>query len=67
MKRTLKITKEDGHKSQAIIDYLIDSMMSFNAWYRADGETVIEFVCDDTFYEVMLEEVPRMYRSKIEL
>lgn len=65
MKRILQFTKEDDYKFEAVIRYLIDSRVGFNAHYKVDGDSTIEFNCDDRFYECMLEEVPKIYRDSL--
>lgn len=65
MKRILQFTKEDDYKFEAVMRYLIDSRVEFDAHYKVDGDCVIEFECDDPFYECMLEEVPRIYRDSL--
>ena len=65
MKRILQFTKEDDHKCAAVVNYLIDSMVAFKADFKVDGDSTIEFECDDQFYECMLEEVPRIYRDSL--
>lgn len=65
MKRILQFTKGDDYKIEAVVRYLIDSRVEFNAHYKADGDSTIEFDCDDWFYECMLEEVPRIYRESM--
>ena len=64
MKRILLFTKEDDLKFKAVVDYLFDSSVAFKATYEVDGKSMVEFECSDAFYEVMLEEVPRIYRNK---
>ena len=65
MKRILQFTKEDDYKFEAVVRYLIDSKVKFKAHYEVDGDSKIEFECDDRFYECMLDEVPRIYRDSI--
>lgn len=65
MKRILQFTKKDNHKFEAVVRYLIDSMVEFKAHYTVDGDSTITFECDDQFYECMLEEVPRIYRDSL--
>ena len=65
MKRILQFTKEDDYKFEVVVRYLIDSRVGFNASYKVDGDSTVEFECDDQFYICMLEEVPRIYRESI--
>lgn len=64
MKRILYFTEADDLKFKAVVNYLFDSSVAFKATYEVDGGSVIEFKYTDTFYEVMLDEVPRIYRNK---
>jgi hypothetical protein len=63
MKRILQFTKEDDLKFETVVRYLFDSRVEFTAHYKVDGDSTIEFECDDRFYDCMLEEVPRIYRD----
>lgn len=63
MKHILQFTKGDDYKFETVVRYLIDSRVEFNAHYKIDGDSTIEFTCSDPFYECMLEEVPRIHRE----
>ena len=65
MKRILQFTKLDNYKFKAVMCYLIDFDVEFIAHYEVDGDSMIEFECDDCFYECMLDEVPRIYRESL--
>lgn len=59
MKRGFQISKEDNHKLMMIMKHLFQCGVDFEAHYKANGDSVILFECDDQFYETMLDEVPK--------
>ena len=67
MKRILQFERGDDHKIKTVIDFLINALVDFKVSYKAGEESTIVFECDDTFYDWMMEEVPRLYQESIEL
>lgn len=63
MKRKLQFEQGDDLKFIATAKFLIECMVDFEAHYKANGESTIEFECEDHVYEYLLEDVPRIYRE----